>query len=173
VDVENIDNNLISPTLVLGSENNAVDTTVNICLEGDECTTEQFTAHFAWLTIRNDQIPDGSVNVGPDVANFYRVEFFPELVDFPLNTFDGSFRAAVGPGETVTTPITLVPFEVKSDVSAISDTPLTYRVRVTVEGRGGLEMVAWTTLLIGQFNNCPAESTALPIELIDLCFQES
>lgn len=162
-----VDRNLISPVLVLSSENNAADTDQNLCVIGDECSAEYFTAHFGWVTLRNDQPDPESIDV-TETVNGYEVEFAAETVGLNLPPFRGNARAVIGPSQTATFQTTLLPFEYKELVgSQLSpqDPPLLYRVRLTLLGDRNLELSASTTLLIGPFNNCAEDG--IPIDPAD------
>ncbi len=151
-----VDRNLISPAFISATENNAADTDQNLCLIGDECSSEYYTAHFAWLTLRNDQTAPENITV-TDTINSYQVEFAAETVGLNLPTYRGNLRAVVNPTQITTSQITIVPFEYKELVGtqlAPTDPPLLYRARVTVFGDRNLELSASTTLLLGPFNNC-------------------
>ncbi|MEO1483908.1 MAG: hypothetical protein AAFU77_17495 [Myxococcota bacterium] len=168
------ENNTVTNAVLDASENNSVDSFMNICVEGSDCETEFFTAHFAWVRLRNDQPPvEGST--ATETVTRYTVQFTsvtggPELPDFTTGV-----RAVVGAGETTTFQITLVPFEYKQVIENIlsaGDPPLTYRAQVSLEGNQDLELSASTTVLIGPFNNCQDGLAISPLEAPFFCTED-
>ncbi|MEM6532078.1 MAG: hypothetical protein AAF654_05610 [Myxococcota bacterium] len=164
--------NTITTGVIDASENPSVDSFINLCLQGSTCEAEPFTAHFAWVRVRNDQPMIDGVPAAIETITSYRVEFREVTGGPTLAPFEAGVRAVIGPGETTTFQITLVPFEYKriiDNVLSAGDPALTYRAQITLTGQQDLSLQASTTVLIGPFNNCPDGVPISPDEQTFFC----
>ncbi|MEM6274005.1 MAG: hypothetical protein AAF735_02090 [Myxococcota bacterium] len=167
-DPDTIDRNSIDNALLVASENASVDTSLGFCLSESECTAEPFTVHSAWVRVRNDQTsaegdPPSTIVFSRYTVRYSRVSN-PAQEPF-IADYSGFVRAAINPGETVTFPVILVPFETKDRVDDPSQgfaLPDSYRAEIELVG-DTVELQASATLQFAAINNCPPDTEPVAI----------
>lgn len=167
------DRNGVNVTNILESETLFVDTTQGLCQDDEgACYPEAYGPHFAWVTVRNDGLPDPATPAaGLETITEYSVRFFPISQGRPdLPPFTGNIRATSTPGTVTTLSLVLIPREVKIAFATESSFPDgTYVAEIELSGVNQLKLQARSTVTFGDFGRCFDGTLPIPASASTSC----